>query len=142
MGANEGSFSRSPLPTPYSLPSVTYHDPCQSANVLGLGAEARRILQDVCGIEVREMAESSVCCGFGGTFSLEHAAVAKQILARKMANIAATGAPEVVMDNPGCLMHIRGGLCAAGRPERASHLAKIMAARLRGTEPKGKRRGG
>ena len=141
VGSGEGG-SHSPLPTPYSLPSVTYHDPCQSANVLGLGAEARRILQDVCGIEVREMAESSVCCGFGGTFSLEHAAVAKQILARKMANIAATGAPEVVMDNPGCLMHIRGGLCAAGRPERASHLAEIMAARLPGTKPKEKRRGG
>jgi Fe-S oxidoreductase len=96
-------------------------------NCLGLGAEARRLLRDVCGIEPREMEESSVCCGFGGTFSLEHPAVARQILARKMTNIAATGAPLVVMDNPGCLMHIRGGLRAAGRPERAMHLAEVLA---------------
>jgi L-lactate dehydrogenase complex protein LldF len=110
--------------------AVTYHDACQSANCFGLGPEARRILRDVCGVEVREMAESSVCCGFGGTFSLEHPEVSRQILARKLANIEATGAPEVVMDNPGCLMHIRGGLRAAGRPERARHLAEVLAERL------------
>ena len=109
---------------------VTYHDPCQSANCLGLGPEARRVLREVCGLEVREMAESSVCCGFGGTFSLEHPAVAKQLLARKLANAEATGASRVVMDNPGCLMHIRGGLRAAGRTERASHLAEVLAERL------------
>jgi L-lactate dehydrogenase complex protein LldF len=109
---------------------LTYHDPCQSSNCLGLGPEARRILRDVCGIEVREMAESNVCCGFGGTFSLEHPAVAKAILARKLANIEATGAATVAMDNPGCLLHIRGGLHAAGRPERAVHLAEILAQRL------------
>ena len=109
---------------------VTYHDPCQSANCLALGPEARHLLRDVCGLEVSEMAESSVCCGFGGAFSLEHPEVAKQILARKLANVLATGAGTVVMDNPGCLMHIKGGLRAAGRPEQAKHLAEVMAERL------------
>ena len=110
--------------------SVTYHDACQSANCLRLGPEARRLLVDVCGLELRELPESSVCCGFGGTFSLEHPDVAKQILARKLANVASTGAGRVVMDNPGCLMHIRGGLRAAGRPERASHIAEVLAEQL------------
>ncbi len=118
-----------PPNTQHPIP-ITYHDACQSSNVLGIGPEVRRILQDVCGIEVREMSESNVCCGFGGTFSLEHPDVAKQILARKLANVEATGAARVVMDNPGCLMHIGGGLRAAGRPECARHLAEIMAERL------------
>ena len=109
---------------------VTYHDPCQSANCLGLGPEARRLLVEVCGLELRELPESNVCCGFGGTFSLEHPDVAKQILARKLANVEATGAAQVVMDNPGCLMHIRGGLRAAGCPQRARHLAEIMAGQI------------
>ncbi|MER3421679.1 MAG: [Fe-S]-binding protein, partial [Chloroflexota bacterium] len=99
-------------------------------NCLGLGPEARRLLREVCGIEVREMAESAVCCGFGGTFSLEHPAVARRILARKLDNIEATGAPVVVTDNPGCLMHLRGGLRAAGRPVQARHLAEVLAERL------------
>jgi L-lactate dehydrogenase complex protein LldF len=110
--------------------AVTYHDACQSSTCFGLGPEARRILEQVCGLEVREMAESRMCCGFGGTFSLEHPDVARQILARKLGNIAATGAAAVVTDNPGCLMHLRGGLRAAGRPERALHLAEVVAERL------------
>ncbi|MGH2601365.1 MAG: heterodisulfide reductase-related iron-sulfur binding cluster, partial [Dehalococcoidia bacterium] len=85
---------------------------------------------EVCGLELRELPESSVCCGFGGTFSLEHPAVAKQILARKLDNVEATGAALVVTDNPGCLMHLRGGLRAAGRPERAAHIAEVLAERL------------
>jgi L-lactate dehydrogenase complex protein LldF len=107
--------------------SVTYHDACQSANCLGIGPEARRLLTQVCGLDLRELPESGVCCGFGGTFSLEHPAVAKQILERKLTNVVATGAAEVVMDNPGCLMHIGGGLRAAGRPERARHVAEVLA---------------
>ena len=109
---------------------LTYHDPCQSSNCLNLGPEPRRLLTDVCGLDLAELPESNVCCGFGGTFSLEHPEVARQILARKLANVEATGAARVVMDNPGCLMHIRGGLRAAGRPERASHLAEVLAEHL------------
>jgi Fe-S oxidoreductase len=109
---------------------VTYHDACQSANCLGLGSEPRRLLEDVMGHEVREMAESSVCCGFGGSFSLEHPRVAKRVLARKLANIAATGAPTVVADNPGCIMHLRGAMDARGDPTRVVHLVELMAERL------------
>jgi len=113
--------------------TVTYHDACQSANCLRLGPEARRLLTEACGLELRELPESGVCCGFGGTFSVEHPEVSKQILARKLANLAETGAATVVTDNPGCLMQIRGGLRAAGRPERAMHLAEVLAERLVGT---------
>ncbi len=113
-----------------SAEPVTYHDACQSGNCLGLGEEPRNLLQRLCGLEVREMAESGVCCGFGGTFSLQHPRVARQVLERKLVNAEATGAPRIVMDNPGCLMHIRGGLAAQQRPQRAAHLAEVLAERL------------
>jgi L-lactate dehydrogenase complex protein LldF len=77
------------------------------------------------------MADSNVCCGFGGTFSLEHPDVSKQILARKLATIDATDAACVVTDNPGCLMHLRGGLRASGRPQRAAHIAEVLAEQLK-----------
>jgi len=111
---------------------VTYHDACQSANSLRLGPEARRLLTEACGLELRELPESGVCCGFGGTFSVEHPEVSKQILARKLGHVEETGAATVVTDNPGCLMQMRGGLRAAGRPERAKHLAEVLAERLVG----------
>ena len=110
---------------------VTYHDACQSANVLGVHDEPRRLLRDVAGVEVVEMAESSVCCGFGGTFSFDYPAVASRILDRKLANAAATAADLITTDNPGCLTHLRGGLDARGKRTRVAHLAEVLWESLR-----------
>jgi iron-sulfur cluster protein len=110
--------------------AVTYHDPCQSSNCLGLRAEARRIITDVLGLELHEMAESTTCCGFGGTFSLEHPRVAKRLLKKKLDHAFETGASVLVADNPGCLMHLRGGVDKTGRPLRVLHLTELIAERL------------
>jgi L-lactate dehydrogenase complex protein LldF len=109
---------------------VTYHDSCQSINCLGLRSEARHIIQDVLGLELREMAQSDVCCGFGGATSIEHAEVAERILNNKLTNAERTGATVLVADNPGCLMHLRGGVDASGRKMRVLHLAQLIAEQL------------
>lgn len=119
-----------PQPWTEPGPRVTYHDSCQSANALGLYAQPRRILTEVLGCEVVEMRESSFCCGFGGTFSLDYPQLSSIILARKLATAAETGAPIIVADNPGCLMQIRGGLHARGSAQRALHIAELFAERL------------
>ncbi|HET7700303.1 MAG TPA: LUD domain-containing protein, partial [Candidatus Limnocylindria bacterium] len=46
---------------------ATYHDACQSANVLGIHDEPRDLLRRIAGVQLVEMADSAVCCGFGGT---------------------------------------------------------------------------
>src|SRR6266566_3309534 len=109
---------------------VTYHDSCQSINCLGLRSEARHIIQDVLGLELREMAQSDVCCGFGGSTSIEHAEVAERMMNNKLNNAQSTGATVLVADNPGCLMHLRGGVDASGRKMRVLHLAQLIAEQL------------
>ncbi len=109
---------------------VTYHDSCQSLNCLGLRTEARRIIQDVLGLELREMPQSDVCCGFGGSSSIEHPVVAERLLNNKLHNAESTGATILVADNPGCLMHLRGGVDAKGQEVRVLHLAQLIAERL------------
>ncbi len=106
--------------------TVTVHDACQSHNCLGLKREPRRILCEVLGHTVVEMKESSICCGFGGTFSFEHPRVAERIARRKLAHAEETGAPVVVTDNPGCIMHLRGVVDAAGRDLVVLHLAEVV----------------
>jgi iron-sulfur cluster protein len=106
--------------------TLTYHDACQSHNCLGLKDESRRLLCGVMGAEVREMPDSTVCCGFGGTFSIEHPEVSRRVLARKLANAEATGANVIVADNPGCVMHMQGSLDAAGSPMKVRHLAEVL----------------
>ena len=110
--------------------AVTYHDACQSHNALGLGSTARSIITDMLRIELREMPDSSVCCGFGGSFSVDYPAVSSAILAKKLDNAGQTNATAVVADNPGCLLQIRGGLSARGSQTRAMHIAELVAESL------------
>ena len=42
----------------------------------------------------------------------------------------ATGARILVTDNPGCIMHLRGGARALGLPLHVLHIAELVAARL------------
>ncbi|HEV8534468.1 MAG TPA: LUD domain-containing protein [Candidatus Limnocylindria bacterium] len=105
---------------------ATYHDACQSANVLGIHQDPRTLLRDVAGVELVEMAESAVCCGFGGSFSFEYPEVANRVLERKLANIEATGVDCVIADNPGCLTHLRGAMDARDKTTRVRHLAEVL----------------
>ncbi|MDQ3694965.1 MAG: LUD domain-containing protein [Chloroflexota bacterium] len=110
--------------------TVTYHDSCQGLNALGLRAEPRRILESVMGCELRELTESTLCCGFGGSFSFEYPEVAERLMNRKLDDAASTGAPTLVTDNQGCIMHLRGGCDAAGRQLNVRHLAELVDERL------------
>jgi L-lactate dehydrogenase complex protein LldF len=109
---------------------TTYHDSCQSCNCLGLRKEARHIIRDALGLELREMPQADVCCGFGGSTSIEHGDVAERLLRNKLRNAESTGATILVADNPGCLMHMRGGVDAQGKKMRVLHLAQLVAERL------------
>lgn len=67
-----------------------------------------------------------MCCGFGGTFSLDYPKVAQRIAQHKVDHIEATGVDTVIADNPGCIMHLRGVLQASGKPVRVLHIAEAM----------------
>jgi iron-sulfur cluster protein len=106
---------------------LAYHDSCQGLNALGLSDAPRRILRDVLGHDVRDLAESRVCCGFGGSFSFDYPTISERLMDRKLDDIAATGFHEVVTDNQGCIMQLRGGADASGRRLVVRHLAELVA---------------
>jgi L-lactate dehydrogenase complex protein LldF len=110
-------------------PQVTYHSFCQSTNVLGLGATGARLLRHA-GYAVVDLPEAEVCCGFGGSTSIDHPEVARHIAQRKLENVRATGAAILATDNPGCLLHLRGAAHAAGDRFQVRHVAELLAERL------------
>jgi Fe-S oxidoreductase len=110
--------------------AVTYHDSCHLKRKLHAEGAPRALLR-AAGTEVKEMAESDTCCGMGGSYSLKFPEVSGPILARKLANVRATGAGTVAMDCPGCLMQIGGGLDRAGDRIATRHVATILAERLK-----------
>jgi len=110
--------------------TLTYHSFCQSTNVLGIRETAQRLLRDVCGLDLRELPEGEWCCGFGGSTSIDHPRVSSEIVARKLDNVEQTGAPLLVTDNPGCLLHLRGSADARGMNIRVAHIAELLAERV------------
>jgi L-lactate dehydrogenase complex protein LldF len=110
---------------------VTYHPFCQTLNVLHADGAAMDLLQSVCGLTVRELPEANVCCGFGGSTSFDAPEVGRGIVERKLSNVDATGAPILVTDNPGCVLHLRGAADASRRRNlKVRHLAEVLASRL------------
>ena len=106
---------------------IAYHDSCQGLNALDLRAAPRRILHDVLGHDVRDLRESRLCCGFGGSFSFEYPEISERLMTRKLNDVADTGALEVVTDNQGCILQLRGGADAQGRHLQVKHIAELMA---------------
>lgn len=107
--------------------AVTYHDSCSGLRQLGIRAQPRRLLAGVQGLELREMQETEVCCGFGGTFCVKYPEISERMVSDKVADIDATGADTVLAGDLGCLMNIAGRLRRLGRPVRAYHTAEVLA---------------
>ena len=89
---------------------VTYHDPCHLGRFQKLTNQPRQILQSIPGVEFTEMAESNMCCGAAGSFNIGHHDLSMKVLARKMANVARTGADLLVTCCPGCSMQLAYGI--------------------------------
>lgn len=117
------------LPAGDGLTPLTYHDSCHLKRTLHAEQPPRRLLGGA-GYELREMRESDVCCGLGGSYSLKMPEVSAAMLARKLQMIAETEAAGVAVDCPGCLMQIRGGCAAAGSSVRVRHTAEWLASAI------------
>jgi L-lactate dehydrogenase complex protein LldE len=107
--------------------SVTYHDSCHMLRILGERESGRAALAQVEGLELREMDGTEVCCGFGGTFSVNFPEVSGRLGEEKARSAAATGAGELVACDLSCLLHIAGRARRTGIPLRVRHLAEVLA---------------
>lgn len=107
--------------------SVTYHDSCSGLRSLGVARQPRKLLGAVSGLELREMTENDVCCGFGGTFCVKYPDISNVMVGDKTRNIAETGADMVLAGDLGCLMNMAGKARREGRAFRARHVVEVLA---------------
>ncbi len=106
--------------------AVTYHDSCSGLRELGVKAQPRALLE-AAGAPVTEMADSEICCGFGGTFCVKYPEISTRMVADKTKDIVATGAGTVLAGDLGCLLNIAGRLWREGNPVAARHVAEVLA---------------
>lgn len=107
--------------------SVTYHDSCSGLRELGIKGQPRALLNSVDGLELREMSDSNVCCGFGGTFCVKYPDISNDMLKKKLSNIEASGADVLLAGDLGCLMNMAGKLKRGGSNIEVRHVAEVLA---------------
>jgi L-lactate dehydrogenase complex protein LldE len=106
---------------------VTYHPTCHSLRVLHVGDAPLRLLRNVAGIELVDLARADECCGFGGTFAIKNADTSAAILSDKIRNVLNARAEVCAALDNSCLMHIGGALRRGRTGVRTMHLAEILA---------------
>lgn len=107
--------------------TVTYHDSCSGLRELGISEQPRRLLKTVDGLEITEMKDSNVCCGFGGLFCVKYPDISNSIVSEKTKNIARSGAGTLLAGDMGCLMNMAGKLQREGSAIEVRHVAEVLA---------------
>ncbi len=110
--------------------TVTYHDPCHLGRQQGITEAPRKLLVDVGGFELKEMAESNWCCGGAGSYNLSHPELSKEVLARKMGRIQDTGAEIISTACPACLIQLDFGARTQDTRRPVRHVIELLAERL------------
>lgn len=87
---------------------VTYHPPCTLQHGQKIRGAVEELLRKL-GITVRLCADSHLCCGSAGTYSILQADLSQELRDRKLANIAKTEPQEIVSGNVGCINHLQSG---------------------------------
>src|SRR5690606_10512159 len=93
----------------------------------GVKAQPRKLLQNVKGLELVEMAECETCCGFGGTFAVKFESISIGMAQTKVQSALATGAQYIVTTDASCMMHMQGYIEKHSLPIQCLHIADVLA---------------
>jgi len=106
---------------------VTYHDSCAALREYGIKDEPRKLLSKVKGLELVEMKDAHMCCGFGGTFAVKHEPVSTAMAEQKIENALETGAEYIVSTDSSCLMHLEGFIKKHKIRLKTIHIIDVLA---------------
>jgi glycolate oxidase iron-sulfur subunit len=89
-------------------PKVAYHAACSLQHGQKITTLPKELLAQA-GFTVSNIPEGHMCCGSAGTYNILQPEIARQLQARKRANIVAVAPDVVAAGNIGCAMQIAGG---------------------------------
>ena len=112
--------------------TVTYQEPCHLAHAQRISAQPRKLLRAIPRLVLKEMPESSLCCGSAGIYNVTQPEMAAQLGERKLNNAQTTNAEVLVTANPGCHLQLAGGLRRRGSTMRVRHIVELLDAAYTG----------
>ncbi len=87
---------------------VAYHPPCTLQHGQQIRGKIEGVLRAV-GVDVQLCADSHLCCGSAGTYSVLQPVLSYQLRDDKIARLEATQPEMIVSANIGCLTHLQSG---------------------------------
>ncbi|NTV62113.1 MAG: 4Fe-4S ferredoxin, partial [Oscillochloris sp.] len=105
---------------------VTYQEPCHLAHAQRITAQPRSLLRAIPGLELREMPESSLCCGSAGIYNVTQPEMAAALGDRKVRNALTTGAHVIATANPGCALQIANELRRRGAEVQVRYIVELL----------------
>ena len=105
---------------------AVYHDSCSGLRECKIKEEPRQLLSKVHGLEMVEMADTDMCCGFGGTFAVKFDAISSAMAEQKVNNALAMGAEYIISTDLSCLMHLDGYIQKNSIPLKTMHIADVL----------------
>jgi glycolate oxidase iron-sulfur subunit len=91
-------------------PGVVYHPPCTLQHGQQIRGKVENLLTSI-GIGVRLCADSHLCCGSAGTYSVTQPELSEQLRQNKLTHLNAaceeSSAEVIVSGNIGCITHLQ-----------------------------------
>jgi glycolate oxidase iron-sulfur subunit len=100
--------SAKPAATGAARPDVVFHPPC----TLQHGQQVRGAVESLLGslgVNLLPFAESHLCCGSAGTYSVTQPELSRALRDRKLAHLQARAPQLILSANIGCLTHLQSG---------------------------------
>lgn len=85
-----------------------FHAPCTLQHWQGLRVTTERLLREL-GFDLQDFAESQMCCGSAGSYSITQPELSMSLRDRKLKAIQETLPQTIVSANIGCICHLQGG---------------------------------
>jgi len=111
-------------PLPESERLLAFQSPCSLQHALKIRGTVELLLS-AAGYTLTAVADSHLCCGSAGTYSVLQPEISKHLQANKIAALTAGGPAAIASANVGCIGHLQG---ATALPVR--HWIELLDARL------------
>jgi|UniRef100_UPI00404A85E0 L-lactate dehydrogenase complex protein LldE len=105
---------------------AVYHDSCSGLRECNIKAEPRQLLSKVHGLELVEMKDTDVCCGFGGTFAVKFDGISSAMAEQKVNNALEMGADYIISTDSSCLLNLQAYIDQHDIKIRTMHIADVL----------------
>jgi L-lactate dehydrogenase complex protein LldE len=105
---------------------AVYHDSCSGLRECKIKEEPRQLLSKVLGLELVEMKDNEVCCGFGGTFAVKFNGISTAMAQQKVNNALDVKAEFIISTDASCLLQLQAYIDHHKLPIKTMHLADVL----------------